>query len=116
MAIYVNGVSKGTTSKAGTIDYTGGSPLTLGAKSSTGATPFETFHGYLDDMRIYNRGLSAAEILSLYNASLTGYQNGVLNFVSPSLISLPVPPPTPPTGVPMTALFGFDLPLSGGRG
>ncbi len=60
--MYLNGVSVGSGAFAGPI--TGNSTnIGIGA-SHTGSWPFS---GSLDDIRIYNRGLSASEVQSLYN-------------------------------------------------
>jgi hypothetical protein len=65
LTLYVNGAVAGTTA------FTGAIPantltLHLGA-DSTGASLFD---GAIDEARIYNRALSAANILALYNESL----------------------------------------------
>ncbi|GIW68366.1 MAG: hypothetical protein KatS3mg099_314 [Candidatus Parcubacteria bacterium] len=41
-------------------------PLIIGARHTAGGSIDEYFAGYLDDVRIYNRALSAAEIQELY--------------------------------------------------
>ena len=65
---YVNGVQQGS-------DYTGAASslydsiynFGLGAKN-VGTTPLLFLDGKLDDVRIYNRALSAGEVLNLYNS------------------------------------------------
>jgi hypothetical protein len=64
--IYVNGVSKPLT-------FSGTIPITIGANSNNftigrdNATTGRTVNSKLDDLRIYNRALSASEIKSLYS-------------------------------------------------
>lgn len=55
--LYVNGVLAGTRSKSGSILASTGA-LRIGGNSVWG----EYFGGRLDDVRIYNRALTAAEI------------------------------------------------------
>lgn len=65
-AIYVNGVAVSITGGSGTglpPDVSG--DVRIGQRA--GATD-RTFSGPIDDVRIYNRPLSAAEILAIYNA------------------------------------------------
>ena len=60
--IYVNGVSKGTD----TIGAPTSSPsniFTIGNRS----TSDRAFDGFIDEVRIYNRALTTAEITDLYN-------------------------------------------------
>jgi hypothetical protein len=67
--IYVNGELKGTNSSvpAGLIDYCPGGTLRFGIWWSQDPGPFQ---GVMDDVRIYNRALSAAEIWQLYQSGL----------------------------------------------
>jgi prepilin-type N-terminal cleavage/methylation domain-containing protein len=60
--LYVNGVQKGT---PGSVSGAIVSSVTANIGSYTGIWPFS---GLIDDVRIYNRALSAAEIQGLYNA------------------------------------------------
>ena len=55
---YVNGVLVGTTARTGTIAVSNGAIRIGGNASSTG----EFFNGMIDEVRIYNRALTAAEI------------------------------------------------------
>jgi hypothetical protein len=72
-AIYINGVLDQdvveTFSGAGYTVLTGW-PLTLGATSDQ--EPGSFFWGALDDVQLYNRGLSAAEITERYRAGVQG--------------------------------------------
>jgi hypothetical protein len=66
LSIYKNGVWKGNSS-----DYPGriipedtSSPLCIGRRRDVD----EFFYGRIDDFRIYNRALTASEIMDLYNS------------------------------------------------
>ncbi|MDO8429065.1 MAG: DUF2341 domain-containing protein, partial [Candidatus Daviesbacteria bacterium] len=63
MKLYVDGVLDSELARSGAINSNSGS-LTIGAWNS-GSTAW--FNGKLDDMRIYNRALSAGEVSQLYN-------------------------------------------------
>ncbi len=64
---YKNGVLINTVSGSGSVDNTTyQNALRIGARGAPGAAS-SFFPGYLDDVRIYNRALSAAEITALYN-------------------------------------------------
>lgn len=72
VTLYANGVQIGTaTSPTATMDWTGDTPVTrIGASSSGG----DAFSGFLDDIRLYDRPLMAAEILNIYANSFAMYQ------------------------------------------
>lgn len=61
MRVHLNGSLMASTAKAGAIGYHPQAPASIGA-TSTGSQPFS---GWLDDVRIYDRSLSDAEILDL---------------------------------------------------
>lgn len=61
--------------------------------STTGLGASEFLNGYMDDMTIYNRALSASEMYSLYNEARQGYPN-TLNYKAKTLCSVPSPIPT----------------------
>jgi hypothetical protein len=70
-SVYVNGVLKGTaTIVSGPLVYT---PL-IGAANGfdigniAGLNAARYLNGLIDDVRVYNRALSAAEVQALYNA------------------------------------------------
>ena len=67
LKIYVNGALDGTTTSVTNVPGSTASinNLTLGAYD---AGNYEYFPGKLDDVRIYNRALSAVEVADLYNA------------------------------------------------
>jgi hypothetical protein len=67
--LYWDGTLVNTDSGTGSIDYTGVQGLTIGAANdSSRATP-----GPVGPIRIYNRALSAAEVLQNYNATKTRF-------------------------------------------
>ena len=63
-AIYVDGTLVASQESTGSITDNGG-PVTIG---NQWVTSDQYFNGQLDDVRIYNRALSASEIKQLYNA------------------------------------------------
>lgn len=80
MSIYVNGVDVGGSydGSGGPITYSGSSFLRLGGYGGGGGCPTTFLNGSLDDVRLYNRALSVAEVKSLYKAG-----GGVLAATSP---------------------------------
>jgi len=67
LRIYVNGAQKASRSVGGALTASAG-PLRLGGNSVWG----EYFAGLIDEIRIYNRALSATEIQSDMNAAVAG--------------------------------------------
>ncbi len=63
MYLYINGTLKWTGTQSGT---SGNYNMTIGAAQY--ATYSRYLSGSIDDVRVYNRALSAAEIAALYNA------------------------------------------------
>jgi hypothetical protein len=68
VTLYQNGVLNGT----GTLTYGGDNtrPFDIGFNDST-----DYFNGAIDDVRIYNRALSASEVSQLYNGTLASKQS-----------------------------------------
>ena len=66
ITVYINGVAQATGTQAGSIYYGWGLPWVIGANGST--TIQNGWNGEIDDARIYNRALSAAEVMALYTA------------------------------------------------
>jgi hypothetical protein len=64
MAIYINGILDNSAGRTGTIKT---NTANMGIGASIGATFF--FQGLIDEVRIYNRALSADEIKALYDAT-----------------------------------------------
>lgn len=65
--VYVNGVARATRAQAGAVDTTA-NPLLFGASSSGGVYDF--FDGRLDDLAVYNTGVSASWVADRYNTGL----------------------------------------------
>jgi hypothetical protein len=63
IAFYVDGVAQGT-AKAGSAPYAAGGPFAIG-RSWYQKYPSNPFNGYLSDVRVYSRALSAAEVKAL---------------------------------------------------
>jgi prepilin-type N-terminal cleavage/methylation domain-containing protein len=63
---YVNGVNQGTGTGYIPPESSSGKPLLIGVHKNFTSYRFD---GLIDDVRIYNRALSAAEISAIYNAS-----------------------------------------------
>jgi len=72
MKFYRNGILVYTYTTANTMLF----PDSLRTKfiGSYGAGGSEKYKGYLDDVRIYNRGLTADEISEIYNKTKGKYQ------------------------------------------
>ena len=71
--MYVDGVNVGTnTAVTGNINDSSAYPLTIG--SFQGLSPYY-FNGSLDDVRVYNRALSAGEVQQLYNIGSASHIN-----------------------------------------
>ena len=70
LEIYLDGVLSGGTPVATNVTPDNVGPLTLyiGRGKYLGSPYYRLFNGLLDDVRIYNRALSAAEIQELYSA------------------------------------------------
>ncbi len=88
--LYVNGSPAGTMSVAGSIPASNG-PLRIGGNSVWG----EWFSGALDDVRVYNRALSQAEVQGDMQTPVGG---------APP----PPPPPAPPPAGGLVAAYNFD--------
>ncbi len=66
--MYLNGILQAsTTYSTSSLSYANGFPWVIGAYGSSTAINSE-WNGSIDDVRIYNRALSAAEAQALYNA------------------------------------------------
>jgi len=68
MTIYVNGNKAQVCSNYGDSIRTGSYPLRIGSHFHTGGDQFN-FNGIIDEVHVYNRALSEAEIQELYNGS-----------------------------------------------
>ncbi|MGI8788257.1 MAG: LamG-like jellyroll fold domain-containing protein [Pyrinomonadaceae bacterium] len=74
MQIYINGVLDASkTSTLGSLIQTDTNPLAIGGEIlSPPQTVIFQFNGAIDELSIYNRALTPAEITSIYNAGLAG--------------------------------------------
>jgi hypothetical protein len=67
---YINGNLEESSEKTGIINYDYQNSLFIGAEAGSGDSPagnYLSFNGSIDDVRIYNRALSAAEVRYHYN-------------------------------------------------
>jgi len=64
--LYVGGIQMQQRPTCTASTYTGSEPLLIGAPQPTNSPGFGLMHGGLDDIRIYNRALSASEVQQLY--------------------------------------------------
>ncbi|MEE9303088.1 MAG: LamG-like jellyroll fold domain-containing protein, partial [Thiotrichaceae bacterium] len=91
MFLYINGVEVGTTSSIGTLDasYYDGS-VTFSQVGGGHTDPDKTFAGSLDDIRIVNRALSAAEVFVLSNQidRLTDTDNDTVTDIYDNCVSM----------------------------
>ena len=71
MRLYINGVQEGgdLTVPAGTTIATNNLPLMIGGQDGT--APGRYYQGWMDEARVYNRALSATEILRLAGVTPT---------------------------------------------
>ena len=102
--LFVGGVQVGSRAQTGSMTASAGA-LNLGGYAVWG----EWFKGAIDEVRVYNRALTAAEIQSDMNSPVAGATPAPTPTPSPSPIATPTPSP-PPTG-PDTALvakYGFN--------
>jgi hypothetical protein len=70
MRIYVDGILVATAAKSGTLDQTPTTAVALG-NQPTGAGE-ESLSGRLDDVRLYDRAVDPAEVLSMFRGTTTG--------------------------------------------
>jgi hypothetical protein len=61
MTLYVNGVQVATNSQSGTVSSI--TSINIGRYSGSGYY----VNGLIDDVRVYNRALSASEVAAIYN-------------------------------------------------
>ncbi|OGS34324.1 MAG: hypothetical protein A2474_07610, partial [Elusimicrobia bacterium RIFOXYC2_FULL_34_12] len=64
--LYINGELQGTTSASGNIDNHG-TTLCIGKDGGSGGN---NFSGIIDEVKIYNRALTASEVLAEYNSAI----------------------------------------------
>jgi hypothetical protein len=95
MAVYVNGAQDGMAVAGVSTTPTNGLPLRLGIDSTGGSA----FTGLMDEVRIYNRALSASDVANLYGM---GQQCPV-----PQVVTINVIGPAAAPTAPMSPLGGF---------
>jgi trimeric autotransporter adhesin len=98
VSIYVNGVLEDRVLIQNITPWQGPAPLLIGSLTYS-THPNGDFHGVIDDVRIYNRPLSNAEISALYNQA-----NGIAETVNSQNISFY---PNPVTDV--LSINGIDI-------
>lgn len=77
VTFYLNGVSDSASpfAKSDGI-FNGDKPLRIGHQSNSTEAPCNYFNGYMDEVIVLNRGLSASEVLDIYNNGITGNKGG----------------------------------------
>ncbi len=77
--LYVNGVvQSGANANTFTTVYTTNSPVTIGARAAANGSVTLPFQGTIDEVRIYDRALTASDIVQLYqNKAFTVINSGV---------------------------------------
>ena len=100
--LYINGaVETINTGVSGLINTSGNDPVTIGAWINSG-TLSRQWQGQIDEVRFYNRALSAADVAELYGFVLT-------NFNSPPAIAMPASQVfNAPTNFQLTATVSDD--------
>jgi len=68
LAVYINGAFQASSTGSQVLSYSNALPWGIGAGLSSSSAAQNVLSGSIDDVRIYNRALSPAEILALYNA------------------------------------------------
>ena len=72
--LYINGTLEASnTGVSGLINTSGSDPVTIGAQIDNG-TLRRLWRGQIDDVRLYSRALSAAEVSELYSLYADGFQ------------------------------------------
>jgi len=73
--LYINGaVEASNSSVSGLINTSGSDPVTIGAQINSGQLRRQ-WQGQMDEVRLYNRALSAADVAELYAFTLTNYND-----------------------------------------
>jgi hypothetical protein len=67
VVLYVNGAEVDSEAATGTINSSGNNPLWIGGNSPAG----EYFQGVIDEVRVYNRALSATEVNTIRDVPIT---------------------------------------------
>ncbi len=85
--LYYNGVSVGAAPYTGAINTTSDS-LAIGCKTTSACSSTDSFVGKIDEVRIYNRGFSANEVMSLYKTGERAINVSQNNKVKNGLVGL----------------------------
>ncbi len=72
VSMYLDGTMRTNITMASLIDFTNANPFQLGRNVCEGAAGIQPYQGLMDEISIYNRALSASEILAIYNADTFG--------------------------------------------
>jgi hypothetical protein len=75
--VYINGVLVGTAAGSGQINYNGNQALYLGR---WGGGTGRGWNGMVDEVRIWNRALTAGEVAANMSGSLTGSEPGLIGY------------------------------------
>jgi uncharacterized repeat protein (TIGR01451 family) len=105
MRIYINGIQEASLATTAIIN-TNNLPLTIGAQDGTSASRW--FMGWMDDVRVYKRALSAAEILQLASVTPVTYNISLLS--GWNLVSFPWHPTSTTIANVLSSVSGkYDL-------
>ena len=100
--LYINGaVEASNASVSGFINTSGNDPVTIGAQIDNGVLRRQ-WRGQLDDVRLYNRTLTAADVTELYAFTQTNYNSRPLVTMPSDLIL------SGPTNIQLTATASDD--------
>ena len=85
--IYIDGVFKGESSHSASIEWSGLGLDTYFGKHGNGNADY-TFNGKIDEVRIYNRALSASEIKTLYKTGKAKLNTSQTNKLTDGLVGM----------------------------
>lgn len=74
LKIYIDGTQAGTNTNGGAFNVTNSTNMYFGSYNSTPSLPF---NGSMDEVRFYNRALSATEISNMYDANNAGVSSSL---------------------------------------
>ena len=87
--LYINGALEATASVSGLINTSGNDPVTIGAQIDNG-TLRRQWKGQIDEVRLYNRALSAADVSELYSFADTNFNSSpVISLLSNQILNGP---------------------------
>lgn len=100
--LYINGaVEASNAAVSGLINTSGNDPVTIGAWINSGVLSRQ-WQGQIDEVRLYNRALSPADVAELYNFTLSGYNSRPV-ITAPADLVLDAP-----TNIQLTATVSDD--------